>query len=173
MRSAVPIRRIALALLLSTAGCDDATGNVLGGESLTSEAGCEPTFTSLYANYFGPSGQATCTAQASCHGTAAASGAMTSGFVCGQTKESCWQGMTMGIPADAGGVFPPIAPPNAGDPTQTQLYGGLHKSKASGLNNMPCGGNLVTCPSSGSTYTFTPDDLSCISTWLQQGAQDN
>ena len=190
MRSAVPIRRVALALLLVTTGCDDATGFVQGGEALTSEAGCTPTWTGLYATYFGPSGQASCTAQSSCHGAASQSGAQTSGFVCGATKESCWEGMTRGInPVDAGGVFCPIVcveadaggagcPQNSTfacptDPTQQSLYTDLHKAKASGLNNMPCGGNLIECPASGSTYTFTSDDLACISTWIQQGAQDN
>jgi hypothetical protein len=183
----VPIRRVALALLLFTSGCTDATGFVQGGQSLTSAEGGAPTWTGLYADYFGPSGQASCTAQSSCHGAASELGAQTSGFVCGATKESCWQGMTQGI-VD-GGFFCPIVciggdaggagcPQNTSfacptDPTQQSLYTDLHKGQASGLNNMPCGGNLATCPSSESTYTFTSDDLARISTWIQQGAQDN
>jgi hypothetical protein len=178
--SAVPIRGALLALLLCLGGCADATGSVQGGEALTSEEGGTPTWTGLYTDYFGPSGQASCTAQAGCHGTASASGAMISGFVCGSTKESCWAGMTQGIGVDAGGVFCPIvcvgscngqACPT--DPTQQTLWQDIHKAQASGLNNMPCGGNLVECPASGSTYTFTSSDLARIQTWIQQGAQDN
>ena len=183
------IRRVALALLLLTMGCDDAAGSVQGGEALTSDEGGAATWTSLYADYFGPSGQASCTAQPSCHGTASQLGSQTSGFVCGATKESCWEGMTMGInPVDAGGVFCPIVciggdagvgcPQNTAfacptDPTQQSLYADLHKAQSSGLNNMPCGGNLMECLASGSTYTFTSSDLARISTWIQQGAQDN
>jgi hypothetical protein len=190
LRSAVPIRTIALALLLLTTGCADATGSVQGGQALTSDEAGAATWTGLYADYFGPSGQASCTAQSSCHGSASELGAQESGYVCGATKESCWQGMTLGLnPIDAGGVFCPIvcigaAAGGAGcpqdptttcptDPTQQSLYTDLHKTKASGLNNMPCGGNLMSCPSSESTYTFTSDDLARISTWIQQGAQDN
>lgn len=186
----MPIRRFALALLLFTTACAQATGTVQGGEPLTSDEAGAATWTGLYTDYFGPSGQASCTAQSSCHGAASQSGALESGFVCGATKESCWQGITMGInPVDAGGVFCPIVcigadaggagcPQNTSfacptDPTQQSLYTDLHKANASGLNNMPCGGNLVSCPSSGSTYTFTSDDLARISTWIQQGAQDN
>jgi hypothetical protein len=180
-----------LAGLLLTARCTDATGYVQGGQSLTSEEGGAPTWTGLYTDYFGPSGQASCTAQSSCHGDATQSGAQTSGFVCGSTKEECWQGITQGIPPPPAGqgVFCPIVcisgdaggmgcPQNTSfacpsDPTQQSLYTDIHKASGGGLNNMPCGGNLVECPASGATYTFTSDDLARISTWIQQGAQDN
>ncbi|HEY3815644.1 MAG TPA: hypothetical protein VGL81_00655 [Polyangiaceae bacterium] len=184
------MRRIALALSLLLTGCDDATGVVQGGQALVSQEAGPPTWTGLYDDYFGPSGVASCTAQSSCHGTATQAGAQTSGFVCGATKDECWAGVTMGVnPVDAGGVFCPIVcigadaggagcPQNTSfacptDPTQQALYTDIHKTSGGGLDNMPCGGNLVTCPISGSTYTFTADDLARISTWIQQGAQDN
>jgi len=351
-----------LVVLLLTARCTDATGVVRGGQPLiaSNDDGGTTTFTSLYADFFGPSGQASCTAQSICHVSPTTTGAQTSGFNCGSSKEACWELMTMGInpyltgtctPAGGklvcargvcngstcgspgsttscktdgactsgwcnesaagadGGVAPSCAPklgdgvaipkdpphtsptldgtctaaaaalvclsgvcdpkdnacgyadgdgpctssgatavcrsgactaagvcapaaacaisadcpagnwcdeskgtclpalgdgvtiPNlvgvfcpivcisadaggAGcpqnmsfacpsDPTQQSLYADLHKTSGGGLNNMPCGGNLVECPASGSTYTFTSDDLARISTWIQQGAQDN
>jgi hypothetical protein len=179
----VTIRRALLVLLLATTGCTDATGTVEGSQALI----CPPsaggtTFTDLYADYFGPCGQASCTGLAGCHNTATETGALTSGFVCGPTKESCWRGMTQGINPDAGGVFCPVVcvgtcPQNSTfacptDPTKQTLYGGLHKAQAAGLNNMPCN-SVPICQAAKSPYTFTADDVARISTWIQQGAQDN
>jgi hypothetical protein len=170
--------RVALALLAGTAAtlvsCTDATGSVQGGDPVFGgqDGGGGTTWTSLYASFFGPSGTASCSAQASCHGGPDGSGSQTSGFICGADKHACWRGMTQGVPPDAGGVFPPIVPATASqDPTQTQLWGALHKQEASGLNNMPCGDPV--CHPATSTYTFTSDDLARISTWIAQGAQDN
>jgi hypothetical protein len=170
----VPLAAGALAVL---AGCADATGTVRGGEALTSEASaCGTTWTSLYADFFGPTGQASCSlsSQSSCHGTASDTGAQVSGFVCGSTQDQCWQGMTMGLAADAGGgLFSPILPPDGGDPSHSQLWASIHKSTSTGgLENMPCGDPTV-CLSASATYTFTDSDLACISTWAQQGAPNN
>jgi hypothetical protein len=171
-----PVLAFAFVLVFATA-CTDATGAVHGGEALTSTtpATCGTTWTSLYADFFGPTGQASCSpsGQQSCHGNASQLGAQTSGFVCGPTKDDCLLGMTQGIPPDAGGFFPPILPPDGGDPTQSQLYVSIHKGAAGpGLNNMPCG-NPPTCKSTSATYTFTTSDLACITTWAQQGAPND
>jgi hypothetical protein len=176
-----------LLVLVCLVGCTDATGSVSGGTPLlpAEEAGSGGvTWTSLYGDFFGPTGQASCTSQSVCHGAANQAGAEVSGFVCGPTKEACWQGMTQGIAADAGGFFCPIV--CVGTCTQTgsacpstpadqSLYQDIHKAEGGSgqLNNMPCGGNTQTCPASGASYTFTSDDLTRISTWIQQGAQDN
>jgi hypothetical protein len=159
-------------------GCTDATGSVQGGEALTSsgndDGGCGASWSCLYTELFGPSGKAACSAQSSCHGDPSQSGAQTSGFVCGSTKDACWQGMTVGIPPAEGGIFPPILPPDAGDVTQTQLWLGLHKSQGGGLNNMPCGSPPpAVCQPSTATYTFTSDELARISTWAQKGAPND
>jgi hypothetical protein len=175
MRSRPLIPLAVLVLGLGT-GCSDATGTVRGGEALTACGAStgDATFTALYADFFGPCGRASCSGQSSCHGAASQLGATVSGFVCGTSQSSCWQGMTMGIPADAGGLFPPIVSPDAGDVTQTQLWMGLHKAGATtGLNNMPCGNALQLCPKAQATYTFTADDLARIAAWFQQGAQNN
>jgi hypothetical protein len=176
----VTIRNTAIALLLSVAllllllGCDGATGSIQGGQSLSSDTGS--TWTDLYADYFGPGGSGSCSGQSYCHDTAAATGAMTSGFVCGPTQESCWEGMVFGIPADAGGgIFPPLASSEG-----AQLFSALHKTTSSGqdLDNMPCGAapqgaEPPLCLSTNAAYAFTPADLARITSWIQQGAQDN
>jgi hypothetical protein len=91
---------LAGALAGAGAGCD-ASGSVQGGQSLLPDP-CAATdgghtWSDLYICYFGPQGKASCTAQGSCHGNASQTGASTSGFVCGASKEACWRGMTQGI----------------------------------------------------------------------------
>lgn len=184
------MRRPALAtfapmVLALACGCTDATGTERGGEALTgsSQINCDPTWTSLYANYFGPLGQASCSpsTQSTCHGDPSQSGAQTSGFVCGSSKDACWQGMTAGVALDAGGLFCPIVclgtcPQNSQacptDPTQQTLWTSIHGTGGTGLHNMPCGDPTI-CHAANATYTFTDTDLACISQWVQQGAQND
>lgn len=178
-------RLLVLALVL-LAGCDSATGTVSGGEALVAEpeAGSGTTWTALYGDFFGPGGRTSCTANTSCHGTADESGAQISGFVCGATKDDCWSGMVNGIPADAGGFVAPIVTPGFTDPKATVLYKSLHQAasatdnkicamKATAIDcNMPCG-DPPNCTVGAGAYTFTADDLGRITTWMQQGAQNN
>lgn len=109
-------------VLGSTTSCAEATGSIQGGEPLRdsdevgADSGSTTTWTALYTDFFGPAGTASCSAQTSCHGTALQSGAQTSGFVCGVTKTSCFDGMTKGIPADEGGFFPPHRSSRCGKP---------------------------------------------------------
>jgi hypothetical protein len=78
-------------------------------------------------------------------------------------------------------------------PTKMPLYLALHQASSSTDNplcsdghktityscNMPCGdpappgSTTLGCTQQAATYTFTQDDLSRISTWIQQGAQYN
>ena len=170
-----------LAALAVTAGiaCTNATGTVEGGELLLADpcAGSgAATWTYLYTCYFGPAGKASCTSLSSCHGSAAEAGSLDSGFVCGGNKESCWMSMTQPTEAD---IFEPVVclsptcSQGVTNPTQTTLWTALHQAGPPiGLDNMPCG-DSPACPSSAATYTFTTDDLALISSWIQQGAQDN
>jgi hypothetical protein len=99
MRRAIafPLAAPALVALLSLAGCD-ASGGTQGGQLLSPDP-CDltnggHTWSDLYTCYFGPTGKANCSAQAQCHASLAGTGAITSGFVCGTTKEGCWFSMT-------------------------------------------------------------------------------
>ena len=170
----------ALVAVVLASGCSDATGTVRGGEALlTGTSSGAPTWTALYGDLFGPGGQASCTAQSTCHGVSTTKAAGISGFVCGLSKETCWKGMN--ALASAG---------NPSDPTTTPLYLSLHQASTSSDNalcnhnviyscNMPCGdpvlqpGDQPGCHTQSGTYTFTSDDLTRISTWIRQGAQDN
>jgi hypothetical protein len=171
---------LSVALLFLSAGCNGATGSLQGGQPLL----CPPsnggsTWTDLYADYFGPCGKASCSGQSYCHTDTASTGYLVSGFVCGATQESCFEGMTVAPPADAGGgTFTPIASGGT-DPGTTQLVLALHKSPTQpDFDNMPCGGTvpdagLPPCPPAQATASFSADDLARISAWLQQGAPNN
>jgi hypothetical protein len=165
------MRIVAAAVLALSMGCDGATGSVKGGEPvLCPPSNAGSTWTDLYADYFGPCGRAGCSGQSECHLDASSAGVPLSGFVCGATQQSCWEGVALGIPPDAGGVFPPIV-------TGGELLSALHKSQPTGqdLDDMPCGEAAISaaCPPASSPYAFTPSDLARISSWIQQGAQDN
>jgi hypothetical protein len=173
------MKRMGLAAFLATAlvfaaGCTDATGSVQGGDPITtqgetSEGGT--TWTSLYTDYFSPSGKASCTGP-DCHALASDFGSGYSTFVCGVSKDSCWQGLVLGQMTDAG-ALPPILPADAGDITQTTFWYSLHKEAGSPVfNNMPCGAP-TSCPANMSLYTFNAADLQRIQQWYEQGALNN
>jgi|SRR5579863_414133 len=171
--------RHALALLLSigtlaTVACIN--GEVTGGEALPVIATTECSATGpacftwqyLYTCYFGPTGVAGCSAQGNnCHGTAASVGANSGYWVCGPTSDTCWQGMTTGMPA-----LPTLVRSGVTDPTQTVLYSAIHKSTgtvAAAANNMP----LASIDSQLPSYTFTPSDVACIAGWIKAGAKND
>jgi hypothetical protein len=160
---------------LSLIGCGDATNTVQGGDPLfkaggsavipeggssVTSADCQPGGThggdrwqDLYACFFGPSGGASCGLQgASCHGTSTSTGvAASGGFVCGQTQDACWMGMTSTI----------VPAGSASAPKSTRLYGALRKPDGTGL--MPL----------NSSFVFQANDLSRIASWIQAGAQND
>lgn len=92
-------------------------------------------------------------------------GVATSGFVCGTTSDSCWQGMMQGQLGHA-----PIVPADATDATQTPLWAALYKGPpADGSVSNAASNNM---PQNGS-YTFSASDLARIQAWIQSGAPDN
>jgi len=144
----------------------------------SSGAGGTPTWTYLYDTYFGqtPSedggssyGLAACGLATSCHQLATDPGATTkppvSGFVCGTTKDECYEGLLNATP-------PLVSPSDAGtpNPTMAPLYQALWNGSTPGncaegtcKNNMPY--TLV--------YQFTPANLALIALWIQNGAANN
>lgn len=115
----------------------------------------------LYASYFGTTGQASCSQKpGACHGVASDLGVSTSGFVCGMTSDSCWQGVTHSIDTHQA-----LVPPGVTDATQTILWAALYKGAPLGAaaNNMPQ--NL--------SYTFSASDLARIRAWIEKGAPND
>jgi hypothetical protein len=166
--------RVALAILAAmfSAGalsCSDASGVVRGGEALVvgppdpcADGGTSSTWTDLYTCYFGPTGKASCSAQGTCHGDSSQSGALTSGFVCGTSKDACWQGMTQDTYCANAEPPCPIVPPGGSTTFKTT---GLYKNlaKVSGGGNMPQNGS----------YLFTDADLARIAQWISDGAKND
>jgi hypothetical protein len=161
--------------LLWPCGCAYASGEVAGGDPLfdaaatsTSDGGRAglATWTALYNDYFGPTGQANCSSlSTSCHTASDQTGGGTSGFVCAGSKDACWQSMTMGTGCDSAVKPCPIVPSGGTqDPTTTGLYKNLRP-----MGLMPLSG--VTARTKG--YVFAPMDLARISQWIKEGAQDN
>ena len=130
-----------------------------------------PTWTFLYATYFGPRQTGGCGAAPGCHQTASDWGVVVgvneadgdvfgpSGFLCGTTQEECYQGLLHATP-------PLVSTSYAESPIAAPLYQSLYAGGAPGatFNNMP--GLPVG-------YTFTPSDLALIAQWIRNGAPDN
>jgi hypothetical protein len=133
-----------------------------------------PTWTYLYAAYFGPpqaptnpdagpvGGLASCGGIATvCHQTSNDSGfkmAPGSGFACGTTPAECYQGMVMATPPLIGAMY-------KADPTKSPLMQALYR----GGNPFPTANNMPQTLG----YTFSATDLNLIQTWVANGAPQN
>jgi hypothetical protein len=171
-------------------GCTNATGELQGGDPLVAatppvtDAGgtssmesdafaattsdCLPggahgdnTWTDLYTCYFGPTAPASCASQSGCHSAADQAGALGSGYVCGTTQQTCWQGMTM---SSLSGLAPIAMPFGGTDPTSATLFSALRKADGTGIDNMPL---------SPLSYIFQGGDMNRISAWIAGGALNN
>lgn len=183
------MRPIAILLCASACwGCAVASGEVTGGQPVfdsgstetdgsaggTSDAAADAptgasTWTALYTDYFGPTGIANCASLPTCHNSASSSGGMTSGFVCGTSKDECYMGMTVGIMC--ANAVPPCPIVQGTVPQMTGLYNNLHKVDANGKasGTMPLNGATITAKG----YVFMPSDVARISAWISAGAQNN
>jgi hypothetical protein len=182
-----------LLLLLSIANvafwgsaCSNASGTLLGDELLydagssalvTGEAGAVstcpsgidntvaqanggmPRWQDLYPCYFTSCGAAGGT----CHSASGDTGASLSGFICGTDATSCWTGITQSSAAGFQALVPKGGTANA---AKAPLFGSLRVEQAAAgpLNN-----NMPLTP----VYTFLPQDIASIQTWIQDGAQNN
>jgi hypothetical protein len=163
-RKAAPSRAIALLLAsfaLTACAAEPAESSVDGGSDAGTSDYCldagnrgdGSTFSDLYRDFFGPTGQATCGAQSICH-VAGGTGAQTSGgYVCVPDQKACWSSMTSTI-VPSGGVA---------TPEETTLYKALRKAPP-----MPGSGPMPR----NSSFAFCPDDLKRIAAWISSGASE-
>ncbi len=123
------------------------------------------TWTALYADFFGPTGVGACGsasrsngngATSSCHHDSGGSGAVSSGFICGDTQESCYQGITSPQASFFG--QPVVTPCN---PNSSGLVVVLRHG---------VGGEMPFYPTS---VVFSDGDIARIRTWITAGALDN
>ena len=127
------------------------------------DAAAAGPWSDLYRCYFGATGIANCGQSDGCHQTSAGMGSESSGFVCGQTVDSCWQGMTS---SSMPSVFDAIVPSDGGpsDVTSVTLWSVLRKTSGQGLNDMPY---------APTTVVFTSPDMARIAAWIQRGAPND
>src|SRR5580693_1827328 len=160
-------RAAGLVLLLACSFCGGYDDLAPGGDDGGVGASQGTRWQDLYKTYFGVNAQASCSQNpGACHRAVSDLGVATSGFVCGTTSDSCWQGMMQGQLGHA-----PIVPAaGATDATQTPLWAALNKgpptdgaASNAASNNMPQNGS----------YTFSATDLARIRSWIQSGAPNN
>src|SRR5580700_7404147 len=112
---------VAVASLVLSSGCSGAGASEPSSEGDASHAAPPPapeggagpeagtaavTWTSLYAEYFGPAGVASCAGSGTCHGSAEEAGYMASMYLCPPgDKDGCY----MGITSSAAGLITPGA----------------------------------------------------------------
>lgn len=114
---------------------------------LESDAGA-PTWTALYADFFGPAGVGNCSLKIGCHADNTGGGAI---WTCGPTKDTCWLGMQNNVTVcDAAGSKVLLMLRKASDPT------------------VP--GKM---PQEPTTVTFSDTDLARIRAWIAAGAKND
>jgi hypothetical protein len=122
-----------------------------------SDAGTGDTWTSLYADYFGPTGKASCAGTGVCHGDTTQAGYLGSNYDCGHTAADCYTGIT----SAAAGIVTAGQP--VSDPTTTGLYVVLRK----------CSGGVGSMPKAPADVAFTTGDMARIGAWIQAGAPND
>lgn len=176
----------ASAVAIQATACD-APQNIQGGDPLfdatpepkATPPGCDSgcvtpappnaTWPALYNDLFGPAsigqcGDATRTGQngtSSCHHDPGGAGAIASGFVCGETQQQCFDGITN--PA-ANFLGQPVVV--ACSPCGSYLTQVLRHSDGEG-------GITGIMPIQPETAIFSADDMARVSAWIAAGANSN
>ena len=168
----------ASAVAIQATACD-APQNIQGGDLLFDAApepppGCDSgclsqapanaTWTALYKDLFGPAsigqcGDATRTGQngtTSCHQKAGDNGAVASGFVCGDTQQSCYDGITSPQANFVGQQVVVACSPCGSYLTQVLRHDG--------------GGIMPFFPEN---TVFSDDDMARVSAWIAAGAKND
>jgi hypothetical protein len=151
----------------ASSGSDSGTGGADVGDASTdvdrpeerADAGSGATFTDLYRDFFGPTGQASCAGDGLCHGSPEKAGAKgSSGFVCGIEKTACWTSMTTGASAL-------VTSADATNPSTSTLVLTLRHRRPDGavIGNMP----------KRPLYVFSVASMQRITAWIAAGARND
>lgn len=111
----------------------------------------KPTWESIYAGYFGPSGVASCVGS-TCHTSSEETGATASNFLCAD-KDGCYASLL--------GASHLIRAQDVMSPQATPLLAKLRQ--ATGKGRMP----------SNSTFVFQPQDIDVLTSWIAKGAAND
>lgn len=117
------------------------------GSACTNDGGAA-TWTQLYTDYFGPGGKGQCGKASGCHLDSTGGGQF---WICGSTKQSCYQGMQNNvIPCDATGSKMPAILRKVSEPFAP--------------------GKMPADPTS---VTYDDNDVAKISSWINAGAKND
>jgi len=133
------------------------------------QAPSNATWTALYKDLFGPAGigqcgDATRTGQngtTTCHRGSTDNGALASGFVCGDTQQSCYDGITSPQANFIGQQVVIACSPCGSYLTQVLRHGDGD------------GGITGIMPFYPEDAVFSDDDMARVSAWIAAGAQNN
>ncbi len=143
----------------SSGATDDAGDGAVAKPEEAIDSGSGTTWTDLYRDLFGPTGQASCAGDGLCHGSASQAGARGSnGFVCAD-KDACYASMTAASP----GL---VTSTDTTDPTKSVLYLTLRHRRTDGSVT----GSMPKRPFS---YVFSTASMARIATWIQSGAKND
>jgi len=155
------------AVVLAVGACSSAPADVQGGDQRFDTTppirpathcadGTGTTWSDLYRDCFGP-GYADCGGTGGCHRSSQDTGTSFSGFLCGASKESCYEGMV--------GIDSLVTPNGTQQPEKTRLYAALRKAPplTSPERAMP----------NNTGFAFTADDLARINAWIKNGAKND
>jgi hypothetical protein len=138
-----------------TVSASEDGGDACGSADFDANEGTN--WTSLYNDFFGPSGVASCAGTVGqCHGEASGLGAQASNYVCAGGVTGCYQGITN----SAAGLV------TVGDTTDSPLTSTLYLTL-----RKACGGG--TMPKQPANFFFSAADMQRIADWIGAGAPDN
>jgi len=174
----------ASAVAIQATACD-APQNIQGGDTQFDAApapppGCDSgtcisgapanaTWTALYKDLFGPASIGQCGAPTrtgqngttNCHQKDGDNGAVSSGFICGDTQQSCYDGITSPNAAFIGQKVVVACSPCGSYLTQV-----LRRSDGDG-------GITGIMPFYPENAVFSDDDMARVTAWIAAGAQNN
>ncbi len=126
------------------------------------DAGAPPTWSGLYADYFGPTGRATCTFSPNgCHAAPGDPGASATGYVCAAGKDGCYLGITSANAKSESGN-PLVVPGDADASFLPQI-----------IRKPDDGSGQLRMPLLPNTVHFCPSDVDRVRTWIQNGAKND
>jgi hypothetical protein len=160
-RKLVTTGGVGLVLAVGLAACGNASSSANGGQDLfdaspalappATNEGTGITWTDLYRDFFGKAAPGPgCKGNGNCHGASDQGGGGV--WVCGDTQDSCWKGLTT--------ASPPLI--DTKDPPSSVLMSVALRTKQ--------GGNMPIAPAG---YVFSDAAIKRIQDWMAAGAQNN
>ena len=104
-------------------------------------------WSALYTDFFGPAGTGNCSLKTGCHADNVGGGAI---WICGPTRDTCWQGMQANV--------------TVCDAASSKVLAMLRKTGDTTPGKMP---------QEPTTVSFSDADLSRVRAWIAAGAKND